>query len=170
MTYLCLDPSLRAYGWCIIQNGYLIACGCILTVPHKVLTIVESDTVRIQTISQSLAKIVNQYKPDQIVFENFVGSKSSRAMQSLSYSKAITIAVATSLNVPFVGIKAKTAKKELTSNDAAQKKEILEVVQKSFKNFDILMEKANKADIYAASDAISIYLAYKSIESSNSKS
>ena len=156
MTYLALDPSLRAYGWAIIRDEKLIDCGCILTSPSND----EQDDIAITTLARELSNIVAEYVPDMVIFENPVGSKSSRANTALAYAKAVTLSVCTTYEFPYKLVTAKQVKKKLTKDSCGSKDSVKLEVSKKFKNFETLTKGWTEKKLFAASDAIAVYLGY----------
>lgn len=161
-TVLSLDPSLRAYGWAIIQDDKVLECGCIITDSIKGEIQTNSDTLRLVVIAQELHRIIEKYKAELelIVFENPVGSKSSRANQSLSYVKGITVAAATFSCIPFKTIRAKTVKKELTGESDADKQTIYEEVLIKYPEVEQLTKGWSKAKKFAATDAVAVFMGW----------
>lgn len=165
MKTLSLDPSLKASGWAIIDDKMgLLDCGCILTDNVKDQTVTNSDTQRLEYIANELKTIIKKWKPKKIIFENPVGSQSSRANQALSYLKGLVISAIVFSGIPYVAIKAKSVKMELTNDRNADKDTILLIVKKEYPNFEILTNKWTKVKTHAASDAVAVFLGYKSQE------
>lgn len=160
---LSLDPSLRAYGWAIIEED-ILACGCIETESFKDELTSLSDNKRIDILANELKRIIETWKPELIIFENPVGSKSSRANQALAYAKAITIGAAIFSGIAYEPIRAKSVKKALTGNSDADKETILELVTKMYPSFATLTTKWSKARKLAASDAAAVYIGYTSLQ------
>jgi Holliday junction resolvasome RuvABC endonuclease subunit len=158
MKILCLDPSLRAFGWAVIENNDFIDGGCIETKPVKGKKITDADTDALSFIATSLKDILTKYKCQKIVFENAVGSKSGRANQSLAYVKGLVVAICVFHGVEFETIKAKSVKKKLTLNNNATKSDVLIEVQKNFKSFDKKVGHLPKFKLYAVSDAAAVFL------------
>lgn len=158
MRVLCLDPSLRAFGWAIIEDGEFLSGGCIETKPIKGSKVSDSDTDALFFISKTLKEILTKTKCDKIVFENSAGSKSSRANQSLAYVKGLVISICVFYGTEHETIKAKSVKKKLTLDNNATKDAVLDEVKKSFKSFDKKVGHLPKFKLYAVSDAAAVYL------------
>ncbi len=162
MKIIALDPSLRAFGWAVVEEKNntttLIDCGCIITESKKDSIQTNSDTVRLDEIATSLRSTIEIHKPSQLIFENPVGSKSSRANQSLSFVKGLVISAAIFSKIPYAAIKAKSVKENLTRNPDADKDTILMMVRTTYSNFDTITKGWSKVKIYAASDAVAVYM------------
>jgi crossover junction endodeoxyribonuclease RuvC len=162
---LALDPSLRAFGWAVVEvtkkGKTLKGCGCIQTDTIKASLKTDSDTARLATIASVLQEVILKYKPELIVFENPVGSKSSRANQALSFVKGLVISAAIFSKLPYYTIRAKTAKKGTTGETNADKGQVMETVIVEFPEFEVLTDKWSKVKKYAASDAAAVFLGWK---------
>jgi Holliday junction resolvasome RuvABC endonuclease subunit len=158
MNILCLDPSLRAFGWAVISNNDVVDGGCIVTKKVQGAKVSDSDTESLREIAQALKDILSKYPCQKVIFENPIGSKSSRANQSLSFVKGLVISACVFYGVEFTPIKAKSVKKNLTDNKDASKDEILEKVKQNFKSFDKKFAHLPKFKLYAVSDAAAVLL------------
>lgn len=162
MRVLCLDPSLRAFGWAVIENNDLIDGGCIVTKKAKGMKVSDADTEALSQIAKTLKAILEKYPCEKIVFENSVGSKSSRANQALGYVKGLVIAACIFYGSDFTAIKSKSIKKHLTTNNNATKDEVLFKVKEIFKSFDKKVGHLPKFKLYAVSDAAAVFLGLES--------
>lgn len=158
MSVLCLDPSLRAFGWSVIDSDDVIDCGCIVTKKAKEGKISDSDTESLKHIATALKDILTKHSCTRIIFENPVGSKSSRANQSLSFVKGLVVSACVFHGCEFEAITAKSVKKVLTDDSDATKDQILEKVKENFKSFDKITKDWPKFKVYAASDASAVFL------------
>lgn len=162
MRLLCLDPSLRAFGWAVIdttQND-ILACGCIQSKKGLVAN-AEADIIDLAFIAKELKSVIKSWACKKILFESAVGSKSSRANQSLSYVKGLVITAAVFSGLEYTAVTAKSVKLKLTGNADASKDEILKKVSNSLISFDNLVKDWPKFKIYAASDAAAVWLGTK---------
>lgn len=151
---LCLDPSLRAYGWAIINKGDIIAGGCIRTKPGK--PYYKSDITSAIHIAQELKRIILEHKPDLVLIETPIGSKSSRGSVALNLVKGITLALCVVYDKEFRNIVAKEVKSKNTGNINASKDEILKKVKQKYKSFDTIIGNSPKVVVYAVSDAAAL--------------
>jgi len=157
---LAVDPSLRAFGYCVLKGGkYILDCGCIRTEPIKGLKDADSYTERIRIIAKTLSDIITKYKVDRAILETPMGSQSVAAVKALSSAQALTVSVCTVLNIPFSTIDARTVKKTLTGSRDAEKDEIMAVVASKFYDFNTWASTVNKITREAVSDSLAVYLA-----------
>lgn len=161
MKVLSLDPSLRAFGWAIIEKKSIIACGCIITENDKSKLETDSDTSNLEYIASELKTVIKTYKPKEIVFENPIGSRSSRGNQALSFVKGLVVSAAIFSGIKLVSISAKATKKKITGDQHATKDLIKSDVIKNFPEFEILTKGWSKVRTYAASDAVAVFIGYK---------
>jgi crossover junction endodeoxyribonuclease RuvC len=163
MNVLCLDPSLTCTGWGLVnvETNKILDCGAIETKPEKTGLKCESDDQRLYDLSWELCELIDKNKVEMVVYESPVGSKSSRAMQALSFVKGIVVGIVVSRKLDSLPLRARNIKKSLTGNPAAEKEELLTIVQNSYPEFLQISKKFTKAQKFAASDAISVYIAYK---------
>lgn len=160
MSTLCLDPSLRAFGWAVIEGDDFVDGGCLVT-KRTSGSLNTSDIEDLVTLTTDLKNIIVKYNCNKVRFEVSVGSKSSRANQTLSYVKALVVTLCTLLEVEFEFIQAKSVKKTLVGDNSATKQQILEEVSKKFKSFDKKTSNLPKFKLYAVSDAAAVYLGLK---------
>lgn len=158
MKVLCLDPSLRAYGWAIISKDDIIDGGCILTSADN------SDSISLEAISKELKRIIQKHKPTTIIFEIAAGSKSARANQALAYVRGLTISACIFSDIPYEIIRAKQIKTLLTGDAHASKEQILDEIRKNFSSFDKIVYKMPKIKVYAVSDAAATYFGLRKHE------
>ena len=158
MSTLCLDPSLSACGWAIVENNDILAGGCIVTKKIVGEKISDSDTQRLSFIALSLKEIIAKYSPEKIIFEHPIGSKSSRANQSLSYVKGLVVSACVFSSIKFVTVRAKEVKKKVVGDSNATKDEVLEIMREKFKSFDKIVKDLAKFKMYAVADAVATYL------------
>jgi Holliday junction resolvasome RuvABC endonuclease subunit len=152
---LSLDPSIRAYGWAVLDGNKIIDLGCS---PSK---LGENDITVIARHVEILNALVKKYPIEHICFECSVGSQSNKAAQALAHSKALTVAIAQIHQIPFSYFYAKEIKTLLTGNSDASKEDICKEIRKKFKSFDKKTKDWPIFKVYAASDAIAVYVKFK---------
>lgn len=158
MKYLCLDPSLRAFGWAVIEDDDFIDGGCIVTKSDKGKSITQSDLDSLTIITNELQLVINKFKCDVVYFEIPIGSKSNRASQALNSVKGVVIATCILSKIKFFPVSAKKVKNQLTNDNNASKEDILKKVSQNFKSFDKKTKDLPKFKLYAVSDAAAIFL------------
>lgn len=158
MKVLCLDPSLRAFGWSIIDDSIpdILAGGCITT-SNTSNTISTSDTKSLKLIAQTLKSVIDKYSPEKIIFEDSAGSKSNRASLALGYVKGLCVALSVSHGIEFETFKAKQTKKKITDSSSAKKEEILQEIRKFLPSFDQICANLPKFKVYAVSDSAAVF-------------
>lgn len=158
---LLLDPSLRAFGWGVVDGKHIIDCGCIQTKAVKG----KKDMEDLSTIFLELCSIVDKLKPFEIISEMPIGSKSSRAAVSLGYTYALVVAVAARYSLPLTFVQARSVKKVVTGDPGAEKDQVALVVRDYFVNSAVIdKNKMSTAARTGITDALAIYL-YKNHES-----
>lgn len=165
MTVLSFDPSFLAYGYAAIEDGKLKLCGRINLPKREVGELLSDyDTRCLKAIGDELQEHINVYKPDAIYLEHPVGSKSSRAAQTLGYVKGLTLGICIANSIQYTTIKAITVKMKLTGRRNASKADIISAVSDEFPNFVVLTKGWTQTDREAASDAAAVYLGIKKLE------
>lgn len=155
---LSLDPSLRAFGWSVIDSNKVVDCGCIITKPQTGL-VSESDSSRVTSIVSKLIEIIDTYKVTNICSESPAGSKSSSAIKSLSLVKGSVLAIGICKNIPVQWITARNAKLKATGILNAEKQEVWSATSAKFPELNQLLIKSTKAYREAVSDSVSVYMA-----------
>ena len=158
---LLLDPSLRAFGWGVVDGKRIVDCGCIQTKAVKG----KKDMDDLSTIFLELCSIVDELKPLEIISEKPIGSKSNRAAIALGYTYALVVAVAARYNLPLTFVQARSVKKAVTGDPGAEKDQVASVVKDYFVNSAVIdIKKMSAAARTGITDALAIYI-YKNHES-----
>ncbi len=119
---LGIDPALTKTGWGIIDytKGTLkfVACGHIKTNDKQDLC------GRLLVLSEGLAKVITQYKPDTAAIEETFVSKGAQSALKLGQARGALILTVVQARVPLSEYAANLVKKSVTGTGHAQKGQI----------------------------------------------
>lgn len=159
MIVLALDPSLREFGWVLVNTvgNNVLRGGCIQTgkLSGKVG---ESDTSRLMSIATQLSEICEESMVDEIWSEVAIGSKSSNAAKALQLCKGMIIGVAAARNLKLQFCTPQQSKKALTGNPAAEKEEVCAAVKKKLGVSAEAILKGPKYERFAIADSLAAFL------------
>lgn len=122
---LGLDPSIRHFGWAVLQGEECIASGQIKP-PDR------PAAYELAYIYDSMAGLIETYKPDMVGCEDtFVGTNRTTAMR-LSEVRAAAMLAIVRHRLPCRLFKPSTLKIMLTGNGRAEKRQMIEAAQARF--------------------------------------
>ncbi len=133
---LCMDPSLRAFGFTVVCKNKVLFSGCIKTVPnHKKLRIRVGDdyTRRISEINQILADVIKKYKISYFVAELPHGSQSSDSAISLGLMTGIIQSMSDYLDIGLEWYSEGDAKKAALGKQSATKQEMINKMSQKYR-------------------------------------
>jgi len=161
MRVLLCDPSLREFGWGVVEDAVILESGCIKTETSKdKKTLKQDDTTRrVGLIARELLEIIDKYQITECRYEIPVGSKSASAVKALALIQGLMIGLLTSKNVEFSIISPRKVKLLLTGNNDAEKEDVLEVVKNHYTNFSSTTKGFPKYKLHAISDALAVGIA-----------
>ena len=146
---LGIDPGSGRLGHGLIEifedQPSLIGYGCISTTPNAL------ETIKLSSIYDQLAKLINEIRPDLIAVEMLFFANNAKTAFSVGQARGVILLCAAQANVEVAEIAPLRLKKVLLGNGKAKKKDIQHFVKDYFK-----LEKMPKPD--DAADAIAIAL------------
>jgi len=135
MKILANDPSIRGWGWAIIQlEGSfcrILDSGCIRTSSeHKKRRIRKADDTvrRLNIISDELVEIHKEYEVDWVLSELPHGSQSASASKMIGAVAGISCAFSSCFDIPIEYYSEGDAKKHLSGKRSLTKEETIERV------------------------------------------
>lgn len=135
MRILTNDPSIRAWGWAVIEykNGFtrVLDSGCIKTENEaNKRRIRKSDDMvrRLEELTDALSAIHVTYTIDWMVSELPHGSQSASASKSLGAVTGLAVGFSKANNLPISWFSERDAKKHLTGRNSVSKRETIEAV------------------------------------------
>ena len=153
---IAFDPSMRGFGWVLIENNQVITAGCIKTNTEAKKRRIRKgdDTVRrINEINQQLLGVITSSNVGLILSELPHGSQNSSAAVMIGVVTGIVQTIGDCLNIPVEWYSEGDAKVSLLGKRSCTKEETIEAVSKLY---DVPWEKA-KFKNEAIADAMSIY-------------
>ena len=156
LIILTNDPSIRGWGWVVIENGVVLDCGCIKTEPKakKLRTRKGDDNIRrINEINTSLLSIIETYGVNYLISELPHGSQSASAAATIGMCLGIiqTISDCKAIGVEYYS--EGDAKMNLLGKRAAEKDETIQAIKKLYK----ISWKGTKYIDEAVADAMAVY-------------
>lgn len=134
---LCVDPSARAFGWTVINNGNIIEYGCIKTEPsNKKLRIRKGDdrVRRISEINKVLLDIIKKHKIVYMLSELPHGSQNAQAAMLLGMVAGQIQTISDFLGIGIEWYSEADAKKALLGRHTnVAKIEIIKAIDKLYK-------------------------------------
>lgn len=128
---LCLDPSLTAFGYSVLQGRTILEVGCIKTESSSSkLRIRKGDDRmrRVSEINHVLLGIIHKYNIGYIIAELPHGSQSASAAISMGLVSAIAQTIADTLDIGIEWFSEGDAKHCLLNKQSATKQAIIEVI------------------------------------------
>ena len=151
MIVLGIDPGLATLGWGVItehrHQQTLVDFGCIITTPDQPFP------KRLLSIQTEFERILQQYSPDEIAFEELFFSKNVTTALTVGAARGICVALSASHTEHVYEYTPMQVKQALTGYGRADKKQIQEMVR-----LLLSMEKIPKPD--DAADALAIALTH----------
>ena len=132
---LCLDPSLRAFGYAILQDNEVVTCGCIKTdTGYKKLRIRKGDDRmrRVSEINFKLKELFARHKIAFIVSELPHGSQSAVAAIALGLVSGAVQSMADFLNIGLEWFSEGDAKMNALGKRSASKGEMINRMSKLY--------------------------------------
>lgn len=156
LSIMTHDPSMTAWGWAIVQQNTVIACGCIKTAPeNKVKRIRKSDDTirRVHDMNAWLLKIIEDYEVAYMVAEAPHGSQNAQAATMIGMVTAMIQTIADCKDIPVEWYSEAESKKCVLGKRSATKKEMIDAITKLY---PVPWKKVKYAD-EAIADAIAVY-------------
>ncbi|MGH2574239.1 MAG: crossover junction endodeoxyribonuclease RuvC [Ignavibacteria bacterium] len=162
MIILGVDPGTLITGYAVVENigskPRVLKCGDIKINPSFPLPL------RLKKIYDSLAKIIDEFKPDEFAIETAFYSKNVQSTLKLGHARGVSILAAVNKQIPAVEYSPREIKKSVVGNGSASKEQVRYMVsqilklKKPFKSFDV-------------SDALAVALChYNKLSNNNSRS
>jgi Holliday junction resolvasome RuvABC endonuclease subunit len=136
LNILALDPSLRAFGFAVINAaGEVLETGCIKTEPQykKLRTRVGDDRCRrISELNNQLLTIIGKHNIQYIVSEQPHGSQSAGSAIMVGITLGIIQTLSDTLDIGVEWYSETDAKKALLNKNSASKKETIEAIKQLY--------------------------------------
>jgi Holliday junction resolvasome RuvABC endonuclease subunit len=157
LTILTNDPSITAWGWAVIRNGYILDSGCIKTAPeNKKRRIRKSDDTsrRASEIVQIILKLIKHHEVDYILTEAPHGSQNANAAMMIGLVCGINVTIAECLEIGIEFYSEADSKKCALGKISATKGEMVEAMMKIYG--DLWVHGIKYID-EAIADALAVY-------------
>ncbi|MCB0390293.1 MAG: crossover junction endodeoxyribonuclease RuvC [Bdellovibrionales bacterium] len=116
-----IDPGSRVTGWGIIQTcgneNKFVDCGTI-SLNEKSLSL------RLLTLYNSLLRVIDKYKPQDVVVEKIFLGKNADSAFKLGHARGVCIMSAASKQIDVYEYAARKVKQSLTGSGAATKEQV----------------------------------------------
>lgn len=135
MRVLGIDPGLATMGWGVVDAGarspIFISCGVISTPPGMRLQ------ERLSAIKQSVEDILEQYKPDEIVFEELFFARNVSTALTVGAARGVAITTCSEYTPLLYEYTPMQIKQGITGYGKADKKQVQQMVALILKLNDI---------------------------------
>ncbi len=156
LVILTNDPSLTAWGYCVMKNNTVLECGCIKTTPeHKKKRIRKSDDTvrRISELNKILLGLIKRHEVDFILSEAPHGSQNASAAMMVGIVAGMIQTISDTLEIPVEWYSEMDSKKFVLGKKAAVKVEMINAIKKLY---EVPWKKVKYHD-EAVADAIAVY-------------
>lgn len=124
---LGIDPGSNIMGFAIIgikkNDMHLLEFG------YKTMASLENHIEKLKLISEHIAIIIDQYKPDEMAIEAPFFGKNVQSMLKLGRAQGVAMAVAITKGVNITEYSAKKIKQSVTGNGNASKEQVAGVLE-----------------------------------------
>ena len=153
MKILALDPSLTAWGYCVIDNGKVLDHGCIKTSPMQGKLVFESNQMRAMILAKKVVQLIKDHKIKSIVAETAMGSKSNVAARALYICFGLVAGIGEATGIPWKLYLAPHIRKGTLGVSSASKEDIQEWVFKKYPTLGVDVKDSPKYYKEAVADA-----------------
>lgn len=126
MRVLGIDPGLATLGWGIVDAGparhRFVACGVIVTKPDMRLQ------ERLMAIKTSIYDLLNEYKPEEIVFEELFFSRNVTTALTVGAARGVAISTCAEYTQMLYEYTPMQIKQGITGYGHADKKQVQQMV------------------------------------------
>lgn len=147
MIVLGIDPGTATTGYGIIterdSQPVMVVCGIIATPANQPLP------DRLITIHREVARLIDEYHPDQSAVEQLFFNKNVRTALAVGHARGVVMLALAEKNVPIFEYTPLEVKQAITGNGRADKKQIQEMIK-------ILLELERIPKPDDAADALAI--------------
>ena len=144
---LGIDPGTNIMGYGVIhikqRKMNLIALGAIN------LSKFDNHNVKLKTIFESVIKLIETHKPDDMAIEAPFYGKNVQSMLKLGRAQGVSIAAALHRNIPITEYSPKKIKQSITGSGSASKEQVAAMLQ-SLLVMKVLPESRDATDGLAA--------------------
>ena len=127
MRVLGIDPGLATMGWGVVdagaRNPVFISCGIISTPPGMRLQ------ERLTSIKRSVSELLEEYKPDEIVFEELFFSRNTTTALAVGAGRGVSILAAEQAGLPLYEYTPMQIKLAVTGDGHADKRAVQQMVK-----------------------------------------
>lgn len=155
-TYLLVDPSLRFYGWSVIHKNKVLDCGCIAVKKTK-LPAYSDEIGPADAIATTLIDVIAKYKPTIMLREEFIGSKSSKALRACILVKGVTLALAKVYNMEQIPIQPLWSKQAATGDKLADKHQMVARVLTEWPELKAKFDTLNLSHQEGIADSLALW-------------
>lgn len=126
MRVLGIDPGLATMGWGVVDAGpnrhLFVACGIISTKPDMRLQ------ERLMAIKQAVSDLLNEYQPDEIVFEELFFSRNVTTALTVGAARGVAITACADYTALLYEYTPMQIKQGITGYGHADKKQVQQMV------------------------------------------
>ena len=126
MRVLGIDPGLATMGWGVVdagaRNPVFISCGIISTPPGMRLQ------ERLSAIKRSIKELLEEYKPDEIVFEELFFSRNVTTALTVGAARGVAITACAEYTPMLYEYTPMQIKQGITGYGKADKKQVQQMV------------------------------------------
>lgn len=151
MRVLGIDTGSRVTGYGVIETDgadcVFVDCGII-----RVLTSAPV-AVRLKTIHEGLAGVIQNFKPDEAAFESIFHATNVQSALKLGQARGVCIHAAAQADLPVYEYSPAEVKSAVTGYGRAEKPQVQQMVR-------ALLKLAGPFDSYDASDALAVAICH----------
>lgn len=151
LKILGIDPGTKVMGYGIIEiinKQISLVCAGVIQLDH-----IKTHSLKLQTITTALTKIINRYKPVEMAIEAPFYAKNAQIMLKLGRAQGAAMVAATMANVKVIEYSPKKVKQSITGNGNASKEQVAAMLQQ-------LLKMQYEPQFLDATDAISLALCH----------
>ncbi|MFD2572223.1 crossover junction endodeoxyribonuclease RuvC [Spirosoma soli] len=144
---LGVDPGTQVAGYGVI----MIKGGVMSMIQYGVIQLSKYSTyqLKLQKLHETILRIIDEHKPDEMAIEDPFFGKNVQAMLKLGRAQGVVMAAALSRNIPIVEYAPRRIKQSVTGNGNASKDQVSHMVG------HLLKEDLNP-QFFDATDALAI--------------
>jgi len=151
LKILGIDPGTKVMGYGIIEvvhKQVQLICAGVVQLDH-----LKNHSRKLEEITKSLGKIIEQYKPTEMAIEAPFYAKNAQIMLKLGRAQGAAMVAATLAKVEVIEYSPKKVKQSITGNGNASKEQVAAMLQQ-------LLKMQYEPTFLDATDAISLALCH----------
>lgn len=130
MRILGLDPGTHRLGYAVIDAGHgraqCLTCGCVETPP------MHSVGARLREIRNAVQRILDRFRPEQVVLERLYFSKNVRTALAVAEARGMLLTLLADARVPVLEVSPQEVKSGVTGRGNAPKSQVQRMVTTIF--------------------------------------